>query len=131
MSTIDPGGNSRGANPGRFRSNQPGTHTLAVRELDRYPTPRIAVESLLTAEPDVLNTTARVWEPAAGNGNIVAVLRDYGIPVIASDIEKGGCDLHFAHALIGTSQPCRTRISVRLSVIRRSLGRGPKTQISR
>ena len=57
MSTIDPGGNSRGANPGRFRSNQPGTHTLAVRELDRYPTPRIAVESLLTAEPDVLNTT--------------------------------------------------------------------------
>jgi len=48
MSTIDPGGNSRGANPGRFRSNQPGTHTLAVRELDRYPTPRIAVESLLT-----------------------------------------------------------------------------------
>jgi hypothetical protein len=57
--------------------------------------PRIAVESLLNAEPDVLNTMARVWEPAAGDGNIVQVLRDNGIPVIASDIEKGGCDLHF------------------------------------
>jgi hypothetical protein len=43
----------------------------------------------------VLNPTAPVWEPAAGDGNIVAVLRDNGIPVIASDIEKGGCDLHF------------------------------------
>ena len=88
-------GNSNGNNPGRFRANQPGTHSLAVRGLDSYPTPRIAVESLLNAEPDVLNTMARVWEPAAGDGNIVQVLRDNGIPVIASDIEKGGCDLHF------------------------------------
>ena len=40
-------------------------------------------------EPDVLNTMARVWEPTAGDGNIVHVLRDNGIPVIASDIEKG------------------------------------------
>src|SRR5215831_2758838 len=56
---ADPqGGNSQGANPGRFRANQPGTHTLAVRGLDRYPTPRIAVEKLLEAEPDVLNTMA-------------------------------------------------------------------------
>jgi hypothetical protein len=92
----DQGGNSRGNNPGRFRSNQPGTHTYAVRGLDSYSTPRIAVDSLLLAEPDVLNPTARVWEPAAGDGNIVAVLRDNGIPVIASDIEKGNCDIHFA-----------------------------------
>src|SRR6516165_12523082 len=88
-------GDSNGSNPGRFRANQPGAHALAVRGRDSYPTPRIAVESLLNAEPDVLNTMARVWEPAAGDGNIVHVLRDSGIPVIASDIEKGSCDLHF------------------------------------
>ena len=88
-------GNSNGNNPGRFRANQPGTHSLAVRGRDSYPTPRIAVESLLNAEPDVLNTMARVWEPAAGDGNIAHVLRDNGIPVIASDIERYGFDLHF------------------------------------
>jgi hypothetical protein len=88
-------GNSNGNNPGRFRSGQAGTHTLAERSSDSYATPRIAVESLLNAEPDVLNTMARIWEPAAGDGNIVHVLRDNGIPVIASDIEKSGCDLHF------------------------------------
>ena len=59
-STREQGSNSRGANPGRFRTNQPGTHTHAARGNDFYPTPRIAVESLLIAEPDVLNTTARV-----------------------------------------------------------------------
>jgi hypothetical protein len=91
------GKNSNGNNnPGRFRSGQAGTHTFAERNLDSYPTPRIPVESLLLAEPDVLNTTARIWEPAAGEGNIVHVLRDNGIPVIASDIERyAGFDLHF------------------------------------
>jgi hypothetical protein len=59
------------------------------------PTPRIAIESLLNAEPDVLNTTVRVWEPATGDGNLVHVLRDNGIPVIASDVEWYGFDLHF------------------------------------
>ena len=63
--------------------------------MDSYPTPRIAVESLLKAEPDVLNTMTRVWEPAAGDGNIVRVLRDNGIPCIASDIERYSFDLHF------------------------------------
>src|SRR6516162_3770133 len=87
--------NSEGSNPGRFRSGQAGTHTLAARGLDSYPTPQIAVESLLNAEPDVLNTMTRVWEPAAGDGNIVQVLRDNGIPVIASDIERYSFDLHF------------------------------------
>ena len=49
MSTAtrrEQGGNSNGNNPGRFRSNQPSTHTHGVRGLDSYPTPRIAVESL-------------------------------------------------------------------------------------
>ena len=95
MSTSNHRGNSQGANPGRFRSNQPGTHTFAERGSDFYPTPQIAVESLLNAEPDVLNTMVRVWEPAAGDGNIVRVLRDNGIPVIASDIERYSFDLHF------------------------------------
>jgi hypothetical protein len=80
---------------GRFRSGQPGTHSYKARGLDSYPTPRIAVESLLIAEPDTLNTLARVWEPAAGDGNIVAVLRENGIPCIASDIKQSGDDLHF------------------------------------
>ena len=88
-------GNSNGNNPGRFRSGQAGTHTLAERGSDFYPTLRIAVESLLNAEPDVLNTMARVWEPAAGDGNIAHVLRDNGIPVIASDIERYSFALHF------------------------------------
>ena len=42
-------GNSNGKNPGRFRANQPGTHTLAERGSDFYPTLRIAVENPLGA----------------------------------------------------------------------------------
>jgi hypothetical protein len=112
MSTAtrrEQGGNSQGANPGRFRSNQPGTHTHAVRGLDSYPTPRIAVESLLAAEPDVLNTMARVWEPAAGEGNIVRVLRDNGIPVVASDIERYSFDLHFTGDFLQQTQAPEAR----------------------
>ena len=113
MSTSTHRGNSRGANPGRFRSNQPGTHTLAVRGLDSYPTPRIAVESLLAAEPDVLNTMARVWEPAAGDGNIAHVLRDNGIPVIASDIERYSFALHFVGDFLQQTQaPVGTAVLV-------------------
>ena len=113
MSTSTHRGNSQGANPGRFRSNQPGTHTLAVRGLDSYPTPRIAVESLLAAEPDVLNTMARVWEPAAGDGNIAHVLRDNGIPVIASDIERYSFALHFVGDFLQQTQaPAGTAVLV-------------------
>ena len=106
-------GNSNGNNPGRFRANQPGTHSLAVRGLDSYPTPRIAVESLLAAEPDVLNTMVRVWEPAAGDGNIVRVLRDNGIPVIASDIERYSFALHFVGDFLQQTQaPVGTAVLV-------------------
>jgi hypothetical protein len=41
---------------------------------------------------------------AAGDGNIVQVLRDKGIPVIASDIEKGSCDLHFVGDFLQQTQ---------------------------
>jgi hypothetical protein len=96
MSTSTHRGNSEGNNPGRFRANQPGAHSLAVRGRNFYPTPRIAVESLLAAEPDTLNPLIRIWEPAAGDGGIVAVLREFSVPVIASDIERyDGFDLHF------------------------------------
>src|SRR6516162_8739645 len=103
------GGNSHGANPDRFRANQPGTHTFADRGSDFYPTPRIAVESLLAAEPDVLNTMARVWEPAAGEGNIVHVLPDNGIPVIAGDIERH-TGLTYTLSAISCSESVRRKV---------------------
>jgi hypothetical protein len=106
------GGNSNGKNPGRFRSGQAGSHIHAARGLDHYPTPRIAVESLLNAEPDLLG--ARVSEPAAGAGNIVAVLRANRIPVIASDIEQRGFDLHFVGNFLQQERPpngCRVIVT--------------------
>jgi hypothetical protein len=65
-------------------------HPHAERGLDLYETPAAAVEALLRVEkiPHV------VWEPAAGRGAIVRVLRDAGHAVIASDVvDYGG--LHF------------------------------------
>ena len=115
MSTATHRGNSEGNNPGRFRSGQAGTHTLAERGSDFYPTPRIAVESLLNAEPDVLNPMARVWEPAAGEGNIAHVLRDNGIPVIASDIEQRGFDLHFVGDFLEPKRRTQSGCSVILA----------------
>jgi hypothetical protein len=51
---------------------------------------------LLTAECENLNSSTRVWEPAAGHGGIAHVLRDAGILVIASDIVRyEDFDLHF------------------------------------
>ena len=113
MSTSTHRGNSQGANPGRFRSNQPGTHTFAERGSDFYPTPQIAVESLLNAEPDVLNTMVRVWEPAAGDGNIVRVLRDNGIPVIASDVKRYSFDLHFVGDFLQRERALQARRTIR------------------
>jgi hypothetical protein len=59
-----------------------GTHPHAQRGADMYETPPVAVEALLRAEklPHV------VWEPAAGRGAIVNVLRAAGHSVIASDL---------------------------------------------
>jgi hypothetical protein len=52
----------------------------------------------------VLNPSARVWEPAAGGGNIVQALRERGIPCIASDIEQRGFDLHFTGDFLAQTQ---------------------------
>lgn len=65
-------------------------HTHAERGLDLYSTPSVAVEALLRVE-QIPHT---IWEPAAGRGAIVRVLRDRGHAVIASDIHDYG-GLHF------------------------------------
>jgi hypothetical protein len=65
-------------------------HTYDERGFDLYETPAVAVEALLRVE----QIPHRIWEPAAGRGAIVRVLRDHGHAVIASDIHNYG-NLHF------------------------------------
>jgi hypothetical protein len=65
-------------------------HTYDERRFDLYETPAVAVEALLRVE----QIPHRIWEPAAGRGAIVRVLRDHGHAVIASDIHNYG-NLHF------------------------------------
>jgi hypothetical protein len=74
-------------------------HTHAERGLDCYTTPAVAVEALLRVE----QIPHRIWEPAAGRGAIVNVLRDHGHAVIASDVfDYGG--LHFVRDFLGESK---------------------------
>src|SRR5215472_10081738 len=62
-------------------------HPHAERGLDLYETPAVAVEALLRVE----KLPARIWEPAAGRGAIVRVLRNHGHAVVASDVfDYGG-----------------------------------------
>jgi hypothetical protein len=61
-------------------------HPLAERGLDLYETPAAAVEAVLRAEPVPLG----VWEPAAGRGAVVRVLRTRGHDVVASDSQRLG-----------------------------------------
>jgi hypothetical protein len=70
---------------------QSGSHPHADRGLDLYETPPVAVRGLLRAE----SLPHCLWEPAAGRGSIVRVLRDAGHAVIASDIHDYGFPLHF------------------------------------
>jgi hypothetical protein len=81
---------------------QTGRHSHAMRGLDLYETPTCAVEALLRVE----KLPHWLWEPAAGRGAIVNVLRDRGHAVIASDIHDYGFPLHFvADFLTQTSGP--------------------------
>jgi hypothetical protein len=74
-------------------------HSYAERGLDLYQTPAVAVEALLRVE----QLPHCIWEPAAGKGAIVHVLRDHGHAVIASDIyDYGG--LHFVRDFLGESK---------------------------
>jgi hypothetical protein len=61
---------------------QTGQHSYADRGNDCYSTPIVAVDALASVE----SLPHHIWEPAAGHGNIVRVLRDAGHAVIASDI---------------------------------------------
>lgn len=67
-------------------------HRYADRGLDLYETPAPATLALLKVE----QIPRRIWEPAAGRGAIVNVLRASGREVIASDIANYGNPTHFA-----------------------------------
>jgi hypothetical protein len=65
---------------------------LRDRGMDLYETPECATLALLRAE----NLPHRIWEPAAGRGAIVDVLRAHGHEVLASDLVDYGNPTHFA-----------------------------------
>jgi hypothetical protein len=68
---------------------QSGCHALAERGADLYETPPQATIALARAEL----LPRCVWEPAAGRGSIVNVLRSRGHQVVASDVVNyGGLD---------------------------------------
>jgi hypothetical protein len=84
---------------------QSGSHSQADRGFDLYSTPPCAVRALLQAE----QLPPRIWEPAAGRGAIVQVLRDHGHAVIASDMVDYGFPLHFVGDLLAqTTAPIGT-----------------------
>jgi hypothetical protein len=64
----------------------PGMHAYSERADDLYETPPAAVLALLAT----VSLPHRVWEPAAGRGAIVEVLRSAGHDVVASDIRDHG-----------------------------------------
>jgi hypothetical protein len=85
-------------------SCQPGRHPDSERELDLYETPEVAVEALLRVE----SLPPCVWEPSAGRGAIVGVLRSHGHTVIASDIHDYGFPLDFCRNFLAeTKAPAR------------------------
>lgn len=74
------------------RSCQVQRAPLSVRGDDLYETPAVAVEALLRVE----QLPHWLWEPAAGRGAIVNVLRAAGFRVLASDLVDYGEPTHFA-----------------------------------
>ena len=74
-------------------------HANAERGLDLYQTPPVATGALLRVE----QLPHRIWEPAAGRGAIVNVLRDAGHAVIASDIHDYG-GLHFCRDFLAETK---------------------------
>lgn len=71
------------------KSAQAGQHTYQERGDDVYFTPVEAVHALMKVE----KLPAKIWEPAAGSGNIAKTLRAAGHTVYASDIADFGCGL--------------------------------------
>jgi hypothetical protein len=69
-----------------------GKHEIGYARVERdlYPTPAWVTKALL-AHVELAGLT--VWEPAAGKGDIVKVLRDSGARVVTSDIVDYGFSL--------------------------------------
>jgi hypothetical protein len=86
---------------GRFdHACQTGQHRHGERGFDLYETPPIAVEALLGVE----NLPRVIWEPAAGRGAIVKVLRTHGRTVISSDIVHYDFALDFVADFLTTTE---------------------------
>lgn len=66
-------------------------HALCDRGDDLYETPAVAVRALLRVE----QLPHYLWEPAAGRGAIVKILRAAGHEVLASDLVDYGDATHF------------------------------------
>jgi hypothetical protein len=81
-------------------ATQSGQHRHVERGQDLYETPPRATEALLQVE----RLPHWIWEPAAGRGAIVSVLRDRGHAVIASDICDYGYPLHFVRDFLTTTK---------------------------
>jgi hypothetical protein len=79
---------------------QSGRHALSERGFDLYSTPPCATEALLRVE----QLPHWIWEPAAGRGAIINVLRDHGHATIASDIVDYGFPLHFVTDFLTTTK---------------------------
>ena len=73
------------------RACQSAQHKRAERGDDLYETPAVAVHALLRVE----RLPIYLWEPAAGRGAIVSVLRSMGHLVLASDLVDYGDPTHF------------------------------------
>jgi hypothetical protein len=83
-------------------SSQSRRHPLAARGCDLYSDPEVATRSLLPVE----KLPRRIWDPCAGRGNTVRVLRDAGHEVIASDLYDHGFPLDFQRDFLAeTSLP--------------------------
>jgi hypothetical protein len=100
--------NDRGRGIGRLdHSCQTGAHPHRDRGLDLYETPPVAVDALLAVEM----LPYRIWEPAAGRGAIVKVLRDAGHVVICSDMIHRDFPLDFERDFLKeTKAPPRTEL---------------------
>jgi hypothetical protein len=85
---------------GRDCRANPQRHPQIERGHDLYETPGGAVHALLGAE----TLPHRLWEPAAGRGAIVRVLRDAGHAVIASDLVAYDFSLHFQRDFLTTDK---------------------------
>jgi hypothetical protein len=82
-------------------TGQAGRHPVADHGLDYYTTPPYATLALVRTEP----LPHAIWEPCAGSGAIVRVLRDAGHSVVASDIVQRDFALDFCADFFEAAAP--------------------------